>query len=54
MHGGRHSANRLLKAATEIKDPPDAILGEAAEITADLSQLEPKFVARASGSAKGG
>lgn len=43
-----------LKAATEIKDPPDAILGEAAEITADLSQLEPKFVARASGSAKGG
>jgi carboxyl-terminal processing protease len=43
-----------LKAATEIKDPPDAILGEAAEITADLSQLEPKFVARASGSDKGG
>jgi carboxyl-terminal processing protease len=44
----------VLKAATEIKDPPDAILGEAAEITADLSQLEPKFVARASGSDKGG
>jgi carboxyl-terminal processing protease len=43
-----------LKSATEIKDPPDAILGEAAEITADLSQLEPKFVARASGSDKGG
>ena len=43
-----------LKAATEIKDPPDAILGEAAEITADLSQLEPKFVARAGSSDKGG
>ncbi len=42
-----------LKAATEIKDPPDAILGEAAEITADLSQLEPKFMARASGTDKG-
>jgi carboxyl-terminal processing protease len=37
-----------LKAATEIKDPPDAILGEAAEITADLSQLEPRFMARVS------
>jgi carboxyl-terminal processing protease len=36
-----------LKAATEIKDPPDAILGEAAEITADLSRLEPKMVAKA-------
>jgi carboxyl-terminal processing protease len=43
-----------LKAATEIKDPPDVILGEAAQITADLSQLEPKFVARASGTDKGG
>ncbi len=42
-----------LKAATEITDPPDAILGEAAEITADLSQLEPKFVARAGSSNKG-
>ena len=31
----------VLKTATEIKDPPDAILGEAAQITADLSQLEP-------------
>ncbi|HET7202048.1 MAG TPA: carboxy terminal-processing peptidase, partial [Steroidobacteraceae bacterium] len=38
----------VLKAATEIKDPPDAILGEAAQITADLSQLEPRFMARAS------
>jgi len=37
-----------LKAATEIKDLPDAILGEAAEITADLSQLEPRFLARVS------
>ena len=44
----------VLKVATEIKDPPDAILGEAAEITADLSQLEPKFVARAGGSDRGG
>jgi carboxyl-terminal processing protease len=37
-----------LKSATEIKDPPDAILGEAAEIAADLSQLEPRFMARVS------
>jgi carboxyl-terminal processing protease len=37
-----------LKAANEIKDQPDAILGEAAEITADLSQLEPRFMARVS------
>jgi carboxyl-terminal processing protease len=36
-----------LKAATEIKDPPDAILGEAAEIAADLSKLEPQYMARA-------
>lgn len=35
-----------LKSATEIGDPPDAILGEAAQITADLSQLEPRFMAR--------
>jgi carboxyl-terminal processing protease len=38
----------VLKSATEIKDPPDAMLGEAAEITADLSQLEPRFMARVS------
>jgi carboxyl-terminal processing protease len=38
----------VLKSATEIKDPPDAILGEAAQIAADLSQLEPRFMARAS------
>jgi hypothetical protein len=44
----------VLKAATEIKDPPDAILGEAAQIAADLSQLEPRFMARASKSAPGG
>jgi len=43
-----------LKAATEIKDQPDAILGEAAEITADLSQLEPRMVAKANGSDQGG
>jgi carboxyl-terminal processing protease len=36
-----------LASATEITDPPDAILGEAAEITADLSRLEPRFMARA-------
>jgi carboxyl-terminal processing protease len=36
-----------LKAATEIKDPPDAILAEAAQITADLSKLEPRLVAKA-------
>jgi carboxyl-terminal processing protease len=37
----------VLKATTDIKDPPDAILGEAAEIAADLSRLEPQFMARA-------
>jgi carboxyl-terminal processing protease len=36
-----------LKAATEIKDAPDAILAEAAQVTADLSQLEPRYTARA-------
>ncbi len=36
-----------LKEATEIKDAPDAILGEASEITADLTQLEPRYLARA-------
>ncbi len=37
-----------LKVATEMKDPPpDAVLGEAAQVTADLSQLEPRFLARA-------
>lgn len=40
-----------LKTATETKDdphePPDAILTEAAHITADLSQLEPRYLARA-------
>ncbi|HET9695206.1 MAG TPA: hypothetical protein VFP48_12565, partial [Steroidobacteraceae bacterium] len=44
----------VLKSPTEIKDPPDAILGEAAQITADLSQLEPRFLARASRNAAGG
>ena len=36
-----------IESATEIKDPPDAMLDEAAEITADLSRLEPRFMARA-------
>ena len=31
----------------QADDVPDAILGEAAQITADLSRLEPQFVARA-------
>jgi carboxyl-terminal processing protease len=42
-----------LKAATEIKDPPDAILSEAAQITADLTRLEPRLVAKAPGAAAG-
>ncbi len=37
-----------LKLATEIKDPPDAILAEAAQITADLTKLEPRLMARGS------
>jgi carboxyl-terminal processing protease len=48
------SGEPALKAATEIKDPPDAMLGEAAEITADLSQLEPRFMARTGAAGKGG
>jgi carboxyl-terminal processing protease len=35
-----------LKSATEIKDPPDAILAEAAQVTADLSKLEPRLMAK--------
>lgn len=31
----------------DIKDLPDAILGEATQITADLVQVEPRFLARA-------
>jgi carboxyl-terminal processing protease len=56
---GRENARRtalgepVLKSATEIKDPPDAILSEAAQITADLSQLEPRFMARTSGNNPG-
>jgi len=34
-----------LKSATEIKDSPDAILAEAAQITGDLSQAQPRYVA---------
>ena len=36
-----------LKSVDEIKDPPDSILAEAAQITADLTQLEPRYMARA-------
>ena len=36
-----------LKTVDEIKDPPDAILAEATQITADLTQLEPRYMARA-------
>ena len=42
-----------LKSATDIKDPPDAILGEAAQITADLSKLEPSLLAKAPAAAAG-
>ena len=52
MRGVRRSGEPVLKAATEIKDPPDAILAEAAQITADLSQLEPRFLARATAEKK--
>ena len=47
--GARPSGQQPLKAATEIKeaDAPDAILAEAAQIAADLSSLEPRFLARA-------
>jgi carboxyl-terminal processing protease len=36
-----------LDDAEDIKDVPDAILSEALQITADLSQIEPRYVARA-------
>jgi carboxyl-terminal processing protease len=40
----------MLKSTTDLKDDaPDAILAEAAQITADLSQMEPRFLARAPG-----
>jgi carboxyl-terminal processing protease len=35
-----------LQAVEEIKDPPDAILAEAAQIAADLSRLEPRYLTR--------
>jgi hypothetical protein len=35
-----------LKTADEIKDLPDAMLAEAAQITADYVELEPTYVAR--------
>ena len=36
-----------LEDATAIENLPDAMLSEAAEITADLTQIEPRYVARA-------
>jgi carboxyl-terminal processing protease len=39
-----------LKTVDEIKDPPDAMLAEAAQITADYVELEPRLVARAGNS----
>lgn len=36
-----------LDDAEDIKDLPDAVLAEAAQITADLAQLEPRYMARA-------
>jgi carboxyl-terminal processing protease len=36
-----------LDDAEDIKDLPDSILAEAAQITADLAQLEPRYMARA-------
>ncbi len=35
-----------LETATEIKETPDAMLAEAAQITADLTQVEPRYIAR--------
>jgi carboxyl-terminal processing protease len=43
-----------LKSATDIKDQPDAVLSEAAQIAADLSQLEPRYMARAQARRAGG
>jgi hypothetical protein len=36
-----------LEDATAIENLPDAMLSEAAQITADLTQIEPRFAARA-------
>jgi carboxyl-terminal processing protease len=38
-----------LENASDIEDVPDALLAETAEITADLSRLEPRYLARRSG-----
>jgi hypothetical protein len=35
-----------LEDAEDIKDPPDVILSEASQITADLVGVEPRYVAR--------
>jgi carboxyl-terminal processing protease len=39
--------DEVLDDAEDIKDRPDAILGEASQITADLVQVEPRYLARA-------
>jgi carboxyl-terminal processing protease len=39
--------DEVLDDAEDIKDLPDAILAEASQITADLAQVEPRYVARA-------
>ncbi len=41
-----------LKSASDIKDVPDAILAEAAQITADLSQAAPRYMAKVQTTAK--
>jgi carboxyl-terminal processing protease len=35
-----------LESTEDIKDAPDAVLAEAAEVTADLAVLEPRYVAK--------
>jgi carboxyl-terminal processing protease len=39
-----------LDEASEIEDLPDSLLAEAAQITADLTEVEPRYVARNPGS----
>jgi carboxyl-terminal processing protease len=39
--------DEVLGDAEDIKDRPDAILAEASQITADLVQVEPRYLARA-------
>ncbi len=45
--GGGARGEPPLKSVEELtEDPPDAILEEAAQIAADLSRLEPRFLSR--------